>query len=163
MKKSVRDLDVRGKTVLVRVDYNVPLDGQGRVTDATRIIATLPTIEHLREQGAKIVLLSHLGRPKGQPKPELSVRPIAEELSRRLGMVVRFATDCVGPEAERVVRSLQAGEVALLENLRFHPEEEANEPGFTRQLADLGDVYVGDAFGAAHRAHASTAGLPALL
>jgi phosphoglycerate kinase len=159
VKASVRDLDVRDKTVLVRVDFNVPLDADGRVADATRIVATLPTIEHLRERGAKVVLMSHLGRPKGKPKPELSLRPIVAELGRRLGGDVHFAPDCVGSEAERVVRALRPGEVALLENLRFHPEEEANDPAFAGRLAGLGDLYVDDAFGAAHRAHASTTGI----
>ena len=159
MKKSSRDLDVAGKTVLVRVDYNVPLDKQGRVVDATRGEATPPTIGDLRRRGATVVLMSHLGRPKGTPKPELSLAPVAAELGRRLGADVRFVPDCVGPEAERVVGALQSGEVALLENLRFHPEEEANDPAFARALARLGELYVDDAFGAAHRAHASTAGI----
>jgi phosphoglycerate kinase len=159
MKKSVRDLDVGGKTVLVRVDYNVPLDKAGEVADATRIEATLPTIELLRERGAKVVLMAHFGRPKGQRKPELSLAPVAAELSRELGIDVPLAPDCVGPEVERVVRSLEPGGVALLENVRFHPEEEKNDPEFARQVASLGDLYVNDAFGAAHRAHASTAGI----
>jgi phosphoglycerate kinase len=159
MKRSLRDLDVQGKTVLVRVDYNVPLDKEGRVVDPTRIEATLPTIAYLRERGARVVLMSHLGRPKGQRVPELSLAPIAADLSRRLGVDVPLASDCVGPEAERVVNALQPGGVALLENLRFHAEEERNDPDFARQLASLGDLYVNDAFGAAHRAHASTAGI----
>ncbi|HYU18183.1 MAG TPA: phosphoglycerate kinase [Chloroflexota bacterium] len=162
MKKSVRDLDVKGKTVLVRVDYNVPLDKEGHVTDATRIEATMPTIEYLREREARVVLMSHLGRPKGR-QPELSLVPVAAELSRQLGVQVPLAAECVGPEAERVVAGLRPGGVALLENLRFHPEEEKNDPQFARQLASLGDVYVDDAFGAAHRAHASTAGIAAYL
>ncbi len=162
MKKSVRDLDVKGKTVLVRVDYNVPLDKEGHVTDATRIEATMPTIEYLREREARVVLMSHLGRPKGR-QPELSLAPVAAELSRQLGVQVPLAAECVGPEAERVVAGLRPGGVALLENLRFHPEEEKNDPQFARQLASLGDVYVDDAFGAAHRAHASTAGIAAYL
>jgi phosphoglycerate kinase len=159
MKKSVRDLDVRGKTVLVRVDYNVPLDEQGRVADATRIQATLPTIRLLRERGARVVLLSHFGRPKGQRDPRFSLAPVAAELGRQLGLEIPLAADCVGPEAERVVRSLRPGGVALLENVRFHPEEEKNAPDFARRLAALGDLFVNDAFGAAHRAHASTAGI----
>jgi phosphoglycerate kinase len=159
MKKSIRDLDVQGKTVLVRVDYNVPLDKEGHVVDPTRIEATLPTIAYLRERGARVVLMSHLGRPKGKRVPELSLAPIAADLGRRLGVDVPLASDCVGPEAERVVKALQPGGVALLENLRFHPEEEKNDPEFARQLASLGDLYVNDAFGAAHRAHASTAGI----
>ena len=159
MKKSVRDLNVADKTVLVRVDYNVPLDNEGRVVDASRIKATLPTIELLRERGGKVVLLSHLGRPKAQRKPELSLAPVAAELSSMLGNDVRFASDCVGPDVERLVRELRPGQVALLENLRFHPGEEDNDAAFARQLAALGDLYVNDAFGAAHRAHASTAGI----
>ena len=159
MKRSVRDLDVRGKRALVRVDYNVPLDQEGRVVDATRIVATLPTITLLRDGGASVVLMSHFGRPKGQRRPALSLAPVAAVLGQKLGMNVPFAPDCVGPEAERVVAALEAGDVALLENLRFHPEEEANDPEFARQLAALGDVYVNDAFGAAHRAHASTVGV----
>jgi phosphoglycerate kinase len=159
MKRSLRDLDVQGKTVLVRVDYNVPLDKEGCVVDPTRIEATLPTIAYLRGRGARVVLMSHLGRPKGQRVPELSLAPIAADLSRRLGVDVPLASDCVGPEAERVVNALQPGGVALLENLRFHAEEERNDPDFARQLASLGDLYVNDAFGAAHRAHASTAGI----
>jgi phosphoglycerate kinase len=159
MKRSPRDLDVQGKTVLVRVDYNVPLDKEGCVVDPTRIEATLPTIAYLRGRGARVVLMSHLGRPKGQRVPELSLAPIAADLSRRLGVDVPLASDCVGPEAERVVNALQPGGVALLENLRFHAEEERNDPDFARQLASLGDLYVNDAFGAAHRAHASTAGI----
>ncbi len=158
MKRSVRDLDVRGKTVLVRVDYNVPLK-DGRVADATRIEATLPTIRLLRDQGARVVLMSHFGRPKGQRRPEMSLAPVAEELERRLGAPVAFAADCIGPEAERAVRGLGPGGVALLENLRFHPEEEQNDAGFAGQLASLGDVFVNDAFGTAHRAHASTAAI----
>ncbi len=160
MKRSIRDLDVRGKRALVRVDYNVPLSGDGRVVDASRIEATLPTIMLLRDGGASVVLMSHLGRPKGQRKPELSLAPVAEVLGHSLGTDVPLAEDCVGPAAERVVRALKAGDVCLLENLRFHAEEEANDPEFAHALAALGDVYVNDAFGAAHRAHASTAGVP---
>ncbi len=160
MKKSVRDLDVRGKRVLLRVDYNVPLDKDGNVVDATRIEATLPTIMLLRDGGASVVLMSHLGRPKGQRKPELSLAAVAEVLGHSLGMDLPLAEDCVGQAAERVVRALKPGDVCLLENLRFHAEEEANDPEFARALAALGDVYVNDAFGAAHRAHASTASVP---
>jgi phosphoglycerate kinase len=163
VKRSIRDLDVRGKTVLVRVDYNVPLDDGGHVADATRIVATLPTINDLRERGARIVLLAHFGRPNGKPDPKYSLRPVAEELSRRLGVEVPLAPDCVGPEVERMVKALRPGQVLLLENVRFHPEEEKNDPAFSKRLASLGDLYVNDAFGAAHRAHASTAGIAAYL
>ncbi len=159
MKRSIRDLDVKGKTVLVRVDYNVPLDSEGRVADATRIVATLPTISYLRDHGAKLVLMAHFGRPKGQPNPKYSLKPVAEELSKQLGVTVPLAPDCVGPDVVAAVRALQPGDVLLLENVRFHAEEENNEPDFARQLAALGDIFVNDAFGAAHRAHASTAGI----
>jgi phosphoglycerate kinase len=163
VKRSVRDLDVKGKTVLVRVDYNVPLDNEGHVADATRIEATLPTLNYLRKQGAKLVLMAHFGRPKGEVNPKYSLKPVAEELSRRLGVTVPLAPDSVGPEVERMVKALQPGDVLLLENVRFHAGEEKNDPEFSRQLASLGDVYVNDAFGAAHRAHASTAGVAKLL
>ncbi len=159
MKRSIRDLDVDGKTVLVRVDYNVPLDNEGHVADATRIEATLPTLDYLRKQGAKTVLMAHFGRPHGKPDPKYSLKPVAEELSRRLGITVPLAPDSVGPEVERMVKALQPGQVLLLENVRFHPEEEQNDPEFSRELAALGNLYVNDAFGAAHRAHASTAGI----
>jgi phosphoglycerate kinase len=159
MKRSIRDLDVQGKTVLVRVDYNVPLDNEGHVADATRIEATLPTITYLREHGAKIVLMAHFGRPKGKPDPKLSLKPVAEELSRQLGITVPLAPDIVGDEAKRMAAALKPGDALLLENVRFDPGEEKNDPAFARNLAALGDVYVNDAFGAAHRAHASTAGI----
>ena len=159
MKRSIRDLDVQGKTVLVRVDYNVPLDNEGRVADATRIEATLPTINYLREHGAKTLLMAHFGRPRGKADPKYSLKPVAEELRRQSGIEVPLAPDCVGPDVGRMVTSLQPGQVLLLENVRFHPEEEKNDPAFSQQLASLGDLYVNDAFGAAHRAHASTAGV----
>jgi phosphoglycerate kinase len=155
----LQDLSVDGKTVLVRVDYNVPLGKDGRVADATRIRATLPTIAWLRERGAKVVLLSHLGRPDGQVKPAYSLKPVADELSSILVIPIAFATDCIGSVAEDVVRALKPGDVALLENVRFHAGEEKNDPTFVSQLAALGDLYVNDAFGTAHRAHASTEGL----
>ncbi len=158
-KKTVRDVDVAGKTVLVRVDFNVPLDKQGHVTDVTRIEAALPTIRYLLEHNAKVVLMSHLGRPDGRVVESMRMAPVARELERMLGQPVKVAPDSVGPEVERMVRDLNPGEVLLLENLRFHPEEEANDPQFARQLAALGDVYVNDAFGTAHRAHASTEGI----
>jgi phosphoglycerate kinase len=162
-KKTVRDVDVAGKTVLVRVDFNVPQDKQGNITDATRIVAALPTIRFLLERHARVILMSHLGRPDGQVVEKLRMAPIAQELARLLGQPVKTAPDSVGPEVERIARDLKPGEVLLLENLRFHPEEEANDPGFARQLASLADLYVNDAFGTAHRAHASTAGVAAYL
>jgi phosphoglycerate kinase len=152
-------LDVRGKRVLVRVDYNVPLDKAGQITDDTRIRATLPTIRTLLERGAAVVLMSHLGRPRGKPRPEMSLRPAADHLAHLLGQPVAMLDDCVGPAVETAVKALRPGQVAMLENLRFHAEEEANDPAFAAQLAALGDAYVNDAFGAAHRAHASTEGV----
>ncbi len=158
-KATVRDIDVRGKRVLERVDFNVPLDDEGHITDDTRIRASLPTIRYLLDNGAAVIVMSHLGRPKGKPNPKYSLKPAAERLSELLGRPVALAPDSVGPEVERMARELGPGEVLLLENLRFHPEEEANDPGFAGQLAGLGDVYVNDAFGTAHRAHASTEGV----
>jgi len=154
----VTDLDVAGKRVFVRADLNVPLDG-GRVAEATRITATLPTVAWLRAHGAKVVLASHLGRPKGTRKPELSLKPVADYLSTALHVPVPLAPDCIGDATEKLVATLQRGDVLLLENLRFHPEEEKNDPAFAAALAKLADVYVDDAFGAAHRAHASTVGM----
>src|SRR5712664_1383036 len=158
-KATVRDIDVRGKRVLERVDFNVPLDEHGRITDDTRIRAALPTIRYLLDHGAAVVLMSHLGRPKGTANPAYSLRPVAARLGELLGMPVPLAPDCVGTETERMAHALQPGQVLMLENLRFHPEEEANDPAFARQLAALGEVYVNDAFGTAHRAHASTEGV----
>jgi phosphoglycerate kinase len=158
-KATVRDADVRGKRVLVRVDLNAPQDDSGAITDDTRLRASLPTIQYLLNQGASVILMSHLGRPKGKVDPKYSLKPIAARLSELLGRLVPLAPDCVGPEVEAMARALQPGEVLLLENLRFHPEEEANDPGFAKQLAMLGEVYVNDAFGTAHRAHASTEGV----
>jgi phosphoglycerate kinase len=158
-KATVRDLDVRGKRALVRVDLNAPQDASGAITDDTRLRASLPTIQYLLDQGASVILMSHLGRPKGKVDLKYSLTPIAARLSELLGKPVPLAPDCVGPEVEAMARALQPGEVLLLENLRFHPEEEANDPGFARQLASLGEVYVNDAFGTAHRAHASTEGV----
>jgi len=157
-KLTIRDLDLKGKRVFVRVDFNVPIK-ESRVTDDLRIREALPTIRYGIEQGAILILASHLGRPKGKPKPEFSLSPVAGRLSELLGQKVIFAADCVGPEAEKAVNTAQPGVVVLLENLRFHPEEEANDPGFARQLAALAPVYVNDAFGSAHRAHASTEGI----
>ncbi len=158
-KRTVSDVDVAGKTAVVRVDFNVPLDKQGHVTDATRIEAALPTIRYLLEHNARVVLMSHLGRPDGKVVESMRMAPVARELERLLGQPVKMAPDSVGPEVERLVRDLQPGEVLMLENLRFHPEEEANDPRFAKQLAALGDIYVNDAFGTAHRAHASTEGI----
>ena len=160
--RTIDDLDVAGKRVLLRADLNVPVH-DGKVTDATRIERLAPTIEALIEKGAKIVLMSHFGRPKG-PDPSQSLRPLVAPLSQAIGgRPVQFAADCIGPDAERVVNALKSGEVALLENLRFHTGEEANDPEFARQLASLGDAYVDDAFSAAHRAHASIVALAHLL
>lgn len=154
----LQDGDFAGKRVLVRVDFNVPLN-RGRVADDTRILAALPTIHHLREAGAKVILISHLGRPKGQPVPEASLEPVARHMTNKLGIDTVFASDCVGVEAERQVHALQDGEVLLLENVRYHAEETDGDDSFARQLASLGDCYVNDAFGTAHRAHASTTGI----
>ncbi|MCS7221572.1 MAG: phosphoglycerate kinase [Anaerolineae bacterium] len=161
-KKTVRDVDVRGKRVLVRVDFNVPLQ-DGKVTDDTRIRAALPTIQYLLDQGAKVILMSHLGRPKGGPDPQYSLKPAAERLGELLGKPVRMAPDCVGPAVEAMVAELQPGEVLLLENTRFYPGEEKNDLSLAQQLAKLGDLYVNDAFGSAHRAHASTEGVARFL
>ncbi|HXA68924.1 MAG TPA: phosphoglycerate kinase [Stellaceae bacterium] len=161
--RTLDDLRPQGKRVLVREDFNVPLK-DGRVTDATRIERAVPTLRELSEKGAKVIALSHFGRPRGKPDPAFSLKPLVEPLSRALGgKPVAFAKDCVGPEAEGVVAALKPGDVALLENLRFHPEEEANDIGFARKLAALGDLYVNDAFSASHRAHASIEALPRLL
>ena len=162
-KRTIADLredEVRGRRVVVRVDYNVPLDERGRITDDARITATLPTLDALLQQGARLVLLAHFGRPKGQPVPSMSLRPVAERLGELLeGRPVRFVEDTVGELAHFAAADLADGEVALLENTRFLPGEEKNDPGLAERMAELGDVYVNDAFGAAHRAHASTAGV----
>ena len=163
--RTIDQIDLRGKRVFMRVDFNVPLDKEtGRtITSDTRIRMALPTARAILEQGASLVLASHLGRPKGQPNPRMSLAPVSERLSELLGRPVGQAQDCVGAEAEAMAGGLGPGEVLLLENLRFHAEEEANDGEFSRQLAALADVYVNDAFGAAHRAHASTVGVAALL
>ena len=159
---TLRDLDLSNKRVLIRVDFNVPLK-QGKVADATRIEASLPTLRYALEKGARLILMSHLGRPDGRVKEELRMKPVADVLSRLIGKPVQTVSDCVGPEAEKAAARLKTGEILLLENLRFHPEEEKNDPAFSRALAKLGDLYVNDAFGTAHRAHASTAGVADLL
>ena len=168
-KKTIRDIDLKGKRALVRVDFNVPLSkapdagGNYTVTDDTRIRAALPTIRYLMEQGAKLILCSHLGRPKAGPEPKSSLAPAAKRLGELLGKPVALAPDCVGLEVEKMALALQPGEVLLLENVRFHAEEEKNDPAFAKQLAALAEVYVNDAFGSAHRAHASTEGVARFL
>lgn len=161
--KTVKDIDVRGKRVIVRCDFNVPLDEHQNITDDKRIVESLPTIRYLLENGAKVILMSHLGRPKGKPVPAMSLAPVAKNLSGHIGREVTLAPDCIGTEAEKMVEAMKVGDVVLLENLRFHKEEEANDPEFVRKLAVLADVYVNDAFGTAHRAHASTEGIAHLL
>ena len=161
--KTIDDLNLEGKKVFVRVDFNVPLDADGTVTDETRIIAAIPTIRELQSKGAKIVLASHLGRPKGVRNPSLSLSPVAPLLAQKLESPVLFLDDCVGDEIESAVASLQNGQVALLENLRFHGGETENDGSFASKLSKLADVYVNDAFGTAHRAHASTFGVPSQL
>lgn len=160
--KRLQDLTVKGKRVLVRVDYNVPMKG-AKIEDNARIRETLRTLEHLLAEGAKVVLIAHLGRPKGKVEPKYSLKPVAAELSKLLNKPVAFAEDCVGPVAEKAAAALKPGEVLLLENLRFHAEEEANDPAFAKALAKNGEVFIQDAFGALHRAHASTAGVTAHL
>ena len=163
MKKTVRDCDIKGKRLLMRVDFNVPLDAQGHITDDTRIRETLPTIEYCTNQQARVVLLSHLGRPDGKRVPKYSLKPVAERLSQLLHQPVEFADDCLGPSVERLVDALPNGRVLLLENVRFYPDEEANNTDFAKALSRFGDLYVNDAFGTAHRAHATTEGLGHLL
>jgi len=161
-KQTLRDRDVKGKRALVRADFNVPLDGQ-RVLDDTRVRATVPTIRYLLDAGASVVLMSHLGRPRGKVVPGLSLRPVAGLLSRLLGQEVQFVPGCTGETALAATSSLRPGGVALLENVRFHPGDEGNDPDMARELAGHGEIYVNDAFGAAHRAHASTSGVAAYL
>lgn len=156
-KKTVGDVDVKGKRVLMRVDFNVPLEGS-RITDDRRIQQALPTIRNVIDRGGRLILMSHLGRPKGGPEPKYSLKPAADRLRELLGKDVKFANESIGPEVEKLASDLKDGDVLLLENLRFHKEEEKNDPNFAKQLAKLGEVYVNDAFGTAHREHASTFG-----
>lgn len=158
-KLTVSDINFRGRRVLLRVDFNVPLDKQQQITDDRRIRSALPTIEKIMKDGGKVIACSHLGRPKGKPVPEMSLRPAALRLAELLGKEVRFAEDCIGPEASNLIGKMKEGDCVLLENLRFHAEEEKNDPEFAKKLAALGDIYVNDAFGSAHRAHASTEGI----
>jgi phosphoglycerate kinase len=160
MKKlSIRDCDVKGKRVLVRVDYNDPLDNDLSITDDTRILESLPTIRDVLDRGGRLILMSHLGRPRSGREPGLSLAPVAQRLAELVKNPLRFADDCIGPDVKQKVAALRDGEILLLENLRFHPEEEKNDPVFAKELASIADIYVNDAFGTAHRAHASTAGV----
>ncbi|MDD5448995.1 MAG: phosphoglycerate kinase [Candidatus Omnitrophica bacterium] len=158
-KKSIRDVDIKNKRVIMRVDFNVPQDENLNITDDARIRAAVPTIEYAIGQRAKVILMSHLGRPKGGPEPKFSLRPVAQRLSELIGRPVKMAPDCVGDEVKKITGAMKPGDVVMLENVRVHKEEEANDPGFAKSLASLGDVYVNDAFGTAHRAHASTEGV----
>ena len=158
-KKTIKDIDLKGKKVFVRCDFNVPMDEKQNITDKTRIIAALPTIKYLLEQNCKIILASHLGRPKGEFKPEYSLKPVAKELSKQLGQEVIIAEDVVGEDAMQKASNLKEGEILLLENVRFHKEETDNDSEFAKKLASMAELFVNDAFGAAHRAHASTAGI----
>lgn len=162
-KMTIEDLDLRGKQVFCRVDFNVPLDENGKITDDTRIVAAVPSLQKILGMGAKLILASHLGRPKGQPNPKYSLAPVAPYLSKLIGRPVAMAPDCIGPRVESLIGFMGPGDVVLLENLRFHPGEEQNDPQFCQELAKLADVYVNDAFGTAHRAHASTEGVAHLL
>ncbi len=159
MFRTIKDVNVSGKKVLVRVDFNVPLDENLKITDDTRMRMAVPTLKHIIDNGGKLIIMSHLGRPKGEVVAKYSLKSVVGHLSELLGKPVAFANDCIGEEATKVVNSLKDGEVALLENLRFHKEEEKNNPEFAKALASLGDIFVSDAFGTAHRAHASTAGI----
>ena len=158
-KKTVKDVDVRDKRVLVRCDFNVPQDAEGKITDDNRIVGALPTIKYLLDHGAKVILCSHLGRPKGEFNMKYSLKPVADRLNELLGGKVTLAKDVIGDDAKAKVAALKPGEAVLLENVRFHKEEEKNDPEFSKALASFADVYVNDAFGTAHRAHASTATL----
>jgi 3-phosphoglycerate kinase len=159
MKKSVRDIDLKGKRVIMRVDFNVPLDSEGNITDDTRITAALPTIQYVLDKDTKLILMSHLGRPKGHVKENMRLTPVSRRLSELLGKEVIQCKDSLGEETKKIISGMQYGDVALLENLRFHKEEEANDSAFAKALASYADIYVNDAFGTAHRAHASTEGI----
>ena len=162
-KMTIEDVQVRGKKVLVRCDFNVPLDAEKHITDETRINAALPTIKYLLDNGAAVILCSHLGRPKGKFNMEFSLAPVAERLSEKLGFEVKLAKDVVGPDAKKLAAEVEPGKAILLENVRFHAEEEKNDPEFAKELASMAELYVSDAFGTVHRAHASTAGVAAYL
>ena len=162
-KKVLSDLDVAGKKVLVRVDFNVPQDADGNITDDNRMVAALPTIQYLLDHNAAVILMSHLGRPKGQPNPKYTLKPVAKHLEELLGKPVAFAEDCIGPAAEEAAKKLETGSVLLLENLRYHKEEEKNDLGFAEKLASLAELYVNDGFGVSHRAHASVEGVTRFL
>lgn len=162
-KLTVKDLDLKGKRVFCRVDFNVPIDAEGNITDDTRIVSALPTIKHIIASGGRLILASHLGRPKGQPDPKFSLAPVAPYLGRLLGQTVRMAPDSVGEQVSQMVDAMHNGDVLLLENVRFHAGETSNDPDFSQQLAQLADVFVNDAFGTAHRAHASTEGVARIL
>ena len=162
-KRTIDEVNLQGKRVIIRVDFNVPLDDSLKIADDSRIRAVIPTINHVADEGAGVILCSHLGRPKGRVCPEFSLAPVAKRLKRLLGKDVTFAPDCVGPKVINLASQLKPGDVLLLENLRFHPGEETNDPQFASELASLGDVYINEAFGAAHRVHASTVGIPTFI
>ncbi|MDZ4184626.1 MAG: phosphoglycerate kinase [Desulfuromonadales bacterium] len=162
-KKTIKDVDFKGKKVLCRVDFNVPIDDAGQISDDTRIVASLPTIRYILDHGGRLILASHLGRPKAKPEAKYSLAPVAPYLGKLLGRTVTMASDCIGPEVQSLIANLQDGDLLLLENVRFHAGEEKNDPAFSAELAALADCYVNDAFGTAHRAHASTEGVAHLL
>ncbi|OGS24967.1 MAG: phosphoglycerate kinase, partial [Elusimicrobia bacterium RIFOXYB2_FULL_48_7] len=159
MKKTIKDINLKNKRVIVRVDFNVPLDANLNITDDTRIRETLPTLNYLKKEGAKIILMSHLGRPKGKPEDKYSLKPCAKKLSELMNQEVKMAPGCVDPETKKLAMNLKPGEIMLLENLRFNPGEEKNDPNFANELASMAEIFVQDAFGTVHRAHASTAGI----
>lgn len=164
-KKTIKDLEIKGKKIIVRCDFNVPIDEKGDITDDTRIRAALPTIEYILSNGGSMILMSHLGRPKGKPNPEYSLKPVAERISQLIGKGIKFADDdlVIGDATKNLAKELKQGEILLLQNMRFRKEEEENDENFSKELASLGDIYINDAFGTSHRAHASTAGIAAFL